>query len=114
MKELPEQGDYSREALIAICAAAIVPVKEWRDRDTPEAQEKVGQCWAYLRAGCTFRVLLKPAYGSDNCVTDEGTIWLEVTHPTFTTFELDLEDDTETFYLPTPSRLRAKQGRDWY
>lgn len=105
-------GDYSRENLIRICEAAVVSVNEWRNRDSPSSQEKVGLCWAMLRAGCDFKVTTE---GSGGCVTNDKTIWLEMDWPSFNTFEYGHGEyhREETFYLPTPERLRVSSG-DWY
>lgn len=107
--------DYTREELVAICEAAIVPKERWSDRDTPHSIERVGVCWAFLKAGCDFRIRTKPQSPSDGCVTDTDTIWLDVTHPDFISIECGEGDgETETFYLPTRQRLAERAGRDWY
>lgn len=105
---------YTRGDLIAICERAIVPLEKWQDRDTPESQRKVGECWAYLRAGCEFHVTYEPEYRGDSCVTNDETIWLEVDHPNFGTFEWGGNGDTQRYYLPTPARLEQHAGEDWY
>ncbi|WP_436702452.1 hypothetical protein [Nocardioides sp. BYT-33-1] len=102
--------DYTREDLIAICERAVVPHDRWGDRDTPGAQEGVGKAWAFLKAGCTFRVSTEGKY----CVTDDRTIWIEIDHDDFGTRDWGGPGETETFYLPTPARLDATAGRDWY
>lgn len=108
-----KNDDFSRENLIAICEAAVVPVAKWRNRDTPGAQEAVGLCWAMLKAGCDFHV--HPASEDSGCYTDDHTIWLTVHWPTFSSFEYENgETQDATFYLPTPKRLLANTGRDWY
>jgi hypothetical protein len=106
--------DYTREELIAICEAAVVPVQEWRNRDTPDAQSKLGTCWAMLRAGCEFHVITKPTFPGDGCVADARTIWLEVLQPDFCTFEEGSAPAWEHYYLPTRARLAERAGRDWY
>ena len=55
-------ANYTREDLIAICELAVVPHDRWSDRDTPGAQEGVGKAWAFLKAGCAFRVLTEGQY----------------------------------------------------
>jgi hypothetical protein len=104
--------NYSREELISICEQAIVPETEWRNRDTPHSQERVGICWALLKAGCEFEI----ASHGGQCSTDERTIWLTVKHMTFASFEYGRygNDEYEIFYLPTPERLKQREGRDWY
>lgn len=107
-------NDYSRENLIAICEAAVVPVKKWRNRDSPGAQEKPGLCWVMLKAGCEFHVH-PPQPEKRGCHTNARTIWLTIEWPTFGTFEYGGGNETnETFYIPTPARLREAEGRDWY
>lgn len=102
------------EELIRICEDAIVQREQWRDRDTPETQHQVGVCWALLRAGCSYRVRAAPECWGDSCVTDDETIWLEITAPNFGTFDWGGSPETETFYLPTRSRLEERRGQDWY
>lgn len=111
----PEDSfSYTREKLIEICEKAIVPVEKWGNRDTPEAQLKVGQAWALLKAGCDFEVLIK-RLENDRCVTDEETIWISIKHPAFWTYDGDPDHlDEENFYLPTEKTLKASKGRDWY
>lgn len=102
--------DYSRSELISICEQSVVQHGQWRDRDTPSAQEGVGRAWVYLRAGCTFRVLAE----GKHCKTDDRTIWIEIDHDDFGTRDWSGPGETETFYLPTPNRLDAANGKDWY
>ena len=108
--------DYGREELIAICERGVVPVREWADRDSPGAHEKLGLCWVMLKAGCEFSVHRAGA-GNSGCHTNERTIWLTIWWPNFSDFEYGttkVPSESETFYLPTPSRLDAANGRDWY
>lgn len=99
---------FTREHLIAIAEAAIVPESQWHDRDSQGAQKQVGECWALLRAGCEFRLsTIEP------CVTDERTIWLEIDSVGFSYFE-EGERSEDTFYLPTRASLAAANGKDWY
>jgi len=102
-------SDLTREALIDICERAVVPHEKWRDRDTPSAQEGVGKAWAFLRAGCDYTVLTEGSLASD-----ERTIWIKVHHDDFGTRDWGGPGETETFYLPTYSRLESAAGRDWY
>jgi len=96
--------DVSREDLISICERAIVPESEWENRDSPEAQQQVGRCWALLRAGCPFSV---------NRDDNMGTYWITITHRVYDTFEHDPElREASTFYLPQPERIQ--DGHDWY
>lgn len=101
---------YTRDDLIAICERAVVPHERWSDRDTDSAQRGVGKAWAYLRAGCEFRVI----YDDNICGTDDRTIWVEITHDNFGVLDWGGPQETDRFYLPTPARLDATAGRDWY
>ena len=103
-------SSYTRDELVAICERAVVPHAMWGDRDTASAQEGVGKAWAFLRAGCNFHVITE----GDRCVTDDRTIWVEITHDNFGVIDWGGPQETETFYLPTPARLDATAGRDWY
>lgn len=103
-------SDWTRDDLISICERAIVPHGKWRDRDTCSAQEGVGKAWAFLRAGCDFTVITE----GDVCVTDDRTIWIEITHDDFGVIDYDGPQAEDTFYLPTPARLDEADGRDWY
>lgn len=100
---------YTREELVAICERAVVPVGKWRNRDSSSAQEGVGRVWALLKAGAEFSILDR-----GRLATDERTIWIEVDWPGFAHFEYGGHDESDTFYLPTPARLDAANGGDWY
>jgi hypothetical protein len=113
--------DLTREDLIAICEAAVVPEKHWHDRDSQAAHVQVGQAWALLGADCHYKLRLRRDDKEDRCVTDSDTIWLDIWSKGFTYFEWG-EDSTnpkvgrehDTIYLPTPKRLLAANGKDWY
>ena len=108
---------YTREQLIEICERAVVDVCKWSNRDSPEAQEKVGQAWAALKAGCTYSIHPgRPEGARSGCWTDGRTIWITITRPTFNSFEYGLSeyDRSETHYLPTPQRLDECADHDWY
>lgn len=105
----PPKVDYTREELVAICEAGVVPHEHWHDRDSARSQQKLGQAWAYLKAGCDFRVLTE-----GTLVTDKETIWIEIDFADFDWFESREELGSETFYLPTQKRLDRADGRDWY
>lgn len=100
---------YNREDLIFICQKAIVPVEDWWNRDSPEAQIQIGKCWALLKAGCPFVILTEGGLSSY-----DNTIWVEIEHPDFSTFVTGSRPVNETFYLPTPKRLKERKGQDWY
>lgn len=109
--------DYTREELIDICERAIVPLSEWSNRDTSHSQRSVGECWALLKAGCDFHVRTPEnmkGTPDDPCVTDDRTIWLAITFPSFATFDQGAGPACEIYYLPTPKRLQENSGTDWY
>lgn len=110
--------EYTREKLIEICERAIVHIDAWGDRDTDESQKCVGVCWAYLKSGCEFEVLIKSEHGIDFCVTDDRTIWLKFYIKDFNWFEMcnegDLLNESELYYLPTEQRLNRFRNEDWY
>ena len=104
----------NREQLIKLCEAAIIQVDDWSNRDTPNSQESIGICWALLKAGCEFEILVADdANPNEVCVTDSQTIWLKITRPSFGTFDNNGPQRTDTFYLPTQERLNNSHG-DWY
>lgn len=105
---------YTRDELIDICERAVVPVGRWRDRDSAHSQEKVGMAWALLKAGADFKVRETGADEHDRCVTDERTIWLDITYPGFAKFDWGGDDERLLVYLPTPARLEERSGHDWY
>jgi hypothetical protein len=101
----------TREELITIAEKAIVPQKEWGDRDSEQAHKQLGIALVFLKAGCRFEV---------DKVEDE-TIWGTVHPHGFRSFEYsDNEEEQElfsekySFYLPTISRLIETEGKDWY
>ena len=92
--------DYTREELISICEQSVVPYPKWINRDSPSSQAKVGMAWAYLKAGCEFRI---------HEDTGEDIIWLELYH-----YEFEDAPDWHYTYLPTPKRIEESNGKDWY
>ena len=72
------KSEYKRAALIKICEDAIVPETQWRNRDSSDAQQQIGQAWALLRAGCEYQVLTE-----GDLKTDGSTVWVEITHAGF-------------------------------
>lgn len=111
---------YTREELIELCEAAVVPMDKWHDRDSASAQRNIGEAWVLLKAGCPFTV--------DKTMTrDADTIWVEIRCQGFNHFEYgdntgpyaseygegDNYDET-TRYIPTRKRLDARKGEDWY
>lgn len=99
--------NVSRDVLIQICERAIVQESEWANRDSPESQRQVGECWALLQAGCAFFVTIEDPGGE--------TYWVHISHKTFSTFEFGSGyEDTNTYYLPTLERLENAGDGDWY
>lgn len=105
-------SDYTREDLIAICEKAIVPEAQWRNRDTPRSQERVGTAWALLKAGCDWRIA-EDMYDK-RPAEREHTIWIQIEYPGFGTFDWEGPEEDELFYLPTEKRLAERVGGDWY
>lgn len=107
-----EDDAYTREHLIAICEAAVVPVEKWDNRDSPAAQEQVGKCCILLKASCPFEVHTQK---HENLNSTDHTIWLTIDWPSFSSIEdTGAYGNSRAFYLPTPKRLRKNVGRDWY
>lgn len=108
--------DMTREFLVELCEKAIVPMDKWHDRDSAHSHEGLGRAWALLRAGAPFTVQTRENTSPDErCVTDDDTIWIEITWRGFQAFECGSEyDDVDTFYIPTPARLERRAGSDWY
>lgn len=113
---MSDDREEVRQHLIDLCERGVVPQEHWSNRDTPGAQEQLGRAWVLLSAGCDFTI--------DTSGDDFGgsTIWVRITHRTFTSFDGCLDDhacreshdDDDLFYLPTDKGLRAAAGRDWY
>jgi hypothetical protein len=105
----------TREELVALCERGIVHQRKWCNRDSASAQSQLGECWALLKAGCDFDVCTRANQPSQaSCVTDDRTIWVEITVPGFSRFEGGVMD-VETFYIPTEARLsQVGPGEDWY
>ena len=103
-----QQKDNTRKRLITLCERGIVQVDKWMDRDTPATQEQLGICWAYLNAGCDFRI-----------TSEEECIYLTIFHPTFRTIESQHPEEPEElefsdFYIPTEQKIKQCKGQDWY
>jgi hypothetical protein len=104
---------YTREMLIELCDAAIVPVGEWRNRDSPSAYEQLGLATILLKTGCQFYIHKNST--KSGCFTDDDTIWLTIEWPSFDSFEYGTkETQSQTFYIPTQKRLLERKGKDWY
>jgi hypothetical protein len=100
-----------REQLIALCERAVVPVENWRNRDSSDAQKQVGEALMLLRAGAEYVEATSPEQADD-------TIWIYIYYPGFTAFEYGSADranwERELFYIPTAARLDRANGKDWY
>lgn len=102
--------EYTREELISLCERGVVPCEKWSNRDTADAQRQLGEALALLRAGCAFR---DRGRSGTYCVTDERTVWVDITFDGFNHFDWGGLPDKETFYIPTAKRLADSAGRDW-
>lgn len=100
-----------RSLLIDLCERGVVPVENWRDRDSSGAQTQLGTALALLKAGCDYRIAANPQQTAT-------TIWIEISWPAFQAFEYGRENrdnwEEELFYIPTDARLGNAAGRDWY
>lgn len=67
----------NREELIALCERAVVPVEQWSDRDSADAQKQVGEALVLLRAGVEFTLQERT----------KDTLWVRCYYPGFTAFE---------------------------
>lgn len=111
---------YTRKELIELAEMATkVHVKDWDDRDTPDAMAKAAKAWMLLRSECDFFVQTKEAIldhkENNPLITDENTVWLYIWSPTFNYFEgITDRNEKELFYLPTKRRLKKVKGKDWY
>lgn len=99
--------EYTREELIKICKKSFVLQKDWRDRDSADAQIQLGKCYALLVDGCNYRILHE-----GNLSTGNDTIWLEIEYEGFDFHDYGGETEKDNFYLPTIRRL--DRGGDWY
>ena len=97
----------SRAHLVELCVKGVVPVTDWRNRDTAAAQRQLAEAWALLLAGCDYALADSPS-------SDERTWWINITFPGFARFDYDGGHDVELFYIPTKRRLEQAAGGDWY
>lgn len=97
-----------RERLIWTAEHGVVPVSQWRNRDTPGAQEQLSVALGLLRAGAPWRL-------SDSLRSTSQTIWIEIGRRTFSSIENGTDHLTwDLFYFPTEDRLLQAAGGDWY
>jgi len=94
----------TREYLIQLCEKAIVDESKWDDRDSSDAQMNIGKVWALLKAGCEYQIASH----------DEEYVNLDISYKDFGSFERSKPKETESFYIPTESRLNHFCGNDWY
>lgn len=103
--------NYERDELIDLCQRGVVPVTNWSNRDSADAQRQLGEALALLRADCEFHLAFEPK-------SDEQTIWVSILHPGFQAFEYGSDDraywESNLFYVPTDKRLLERAGLDWY
>lgn len=130
---------YTRKQLIQICIDAVVPCKEWHDRDSYSAQCKIESIYNGLCAG------LKYTYTIEN----DRTIWINFKTPTekqfkelnhylnidsredyfewyyseygtdytpemFDGYGIDFSSNHLSGYMPTRKRLDETKDSDWY
>lgn len=112
-----EDGDPTREELIALCLRATPQQSVWSNRDSSAAVMQMGQAWALLSCGCEFTILRDPS----GLNSDASTWWVEITFHGFSVFDGMCSDDdiadfveTESFYIPTAARIDARPDRHWY
>lgn len=107
---------YTRAELLAICEKAFVHQDKWRNRDSSHSMRQLGECYALLKAECEFTVLYRNAEtsGRFDLSTDARTIWVSIKFRGFSWFEERADLEEETYWLPTPARLEAADGEDWY
>ena len=100
---------YTRQQLIDLCREAKVLYNDWSNRDSFSAQQNVLMAGLLLESGCEFKVLTKENAEGSGCVTDDNTVWIEISYD-------DWEDGERwhTHYIPTQKRLNDNRGRDWY
>lgn len=104
--------DYTREDLIALAEAAMLPQELWVKSDAASAQRQTGELLSLLKAGCDFTILHRNAIGLN---TDDQTVWVEVTYKGVQDFLAKTAASyTASFYLPTAARLENAGGEDWH
>jgi len=122
---------YSREDLIEICKEAVVPFREWGDRDSYSAQRSVESIYQGLMANIPYTYKIE---GNTIWMTFEGVTDDHITELNKYSLDIDsLEDYREVYgyedemfdgegidwhssYLGTymPTRERLNEGGDWY
>lgn len=114
-----EDGDPTREELIALCLRATPQQSVWSNRDSSAAVMQMGQAWALLSCGCEFEILRSSEPHALN--SDDETWWVNITYHGFSVFDgMSMDDDiadfveTDHFYIPTAARLDARPDRHWY
>lgn len=54
--DFKDPQDYSRDDLISLCERAVVPCREWNDRDSFSAQVNLQECYDYLNRGYIYDI----------------------------------------------------------
>jgi hypothetical protein len=80
--------DYTREELINLCPKSIDTVEKWNLDYSTTINERIGECWAMLMAGCPFRIVLESDYSKEYIaengemfVTNENMVAIKITLP---------------------------------
>lgn len=124
---------FTREDLIKICETAVVPFRNWNNRDSYSAQVNVDSVYKGLKAGVKFTI-----------EATQNVIWIYFKKPTkkqkdilydfclpidsiedyfaefgydsemFTGYGIDWNESYLIGYLPTTKRLEEADGEDWY
>lgn len=131
--ELEMELEITREELIEICEASIVPYTEWNNRDSYVSQLNVNQCYGLLMANAEYEVKfdyknilvnfinLTPDIinESNNYNLNYDDVYLyKEENPDSEMFEyydyVDIDQTEKSCYLPTRKRLEETEGSDWY
>jgi hypothetical protein len=95
----------SREVVLALALAAMVPARSWVHPAQGDAIVDVGRFFALVASGCEF--VHVPAHTTETllcfCVTWHGADWA-----------VDAKDERENFWLPRPAVLVERPFGDWY
>jgi len=136
----PYRTDYSRDELIEICKQAIdVPVTQWCNRDSQLALGNVDEIYALLKSGAEYEITNETdentiwlKFHSVTAEQFEKAKQYSLDFPSIDEYwELHEDVDTEMFeyqpnwrhgdeyqyfggYLPTPKRLKEREGMHWY
>ena len=105
-----------KKKLIDILDQAVVPYKNWYNRDTPSAQEWCAKMRMYLLAGCDFKLMSDywievPKENIEEYLKDTkiDTMYLSIFH-----YEFEDDGTWHTSYIPSLNRLKISKWKDWY